>query len=82
MVLLITFFQVWSFSPPPENNDDDTAAVESASSTPGLGSSSADDSAELVLNPGRHRTVFSDPPPTIPSGNDGDDQPMPDAPSS
>ncbi|KAJ5805226.1 hypothetical protein N7474_011113 [Penicillium riverlandense] len=77
-----TVMEVWSFSPPPEHNDDDTAVVDSASSTPGLGSSSADDTAELVLNQARQRTVFSDPPPSISPANDGDDQPMPDAPSS
>jgi F-box and WD-40 domain protein CDC4 len=72
---MLTFPQVWSFSPPPDDADD-AVAIESASSTPGI-SSAAD--SELIMN-SRPRTLFSDPPPTIPSVSDSD-QLMPDAPS-
>ncbi|KAJ5753445.1 uncharacterized protein N7511_007598 [Penicillium nucicola] len=67
-----TVMEVWSFSPPLEDYDD--TAIESSSSTPGF--SSVDDN-ELAVPP-RHRTIFSDPPPSIPPGSDSD-QLMPDA---
>ncbi|KAJ5363544.1 uncharacterized protein N7496_009257 [Penicillium cataractarum] len=70
-----TVMEVWSFSPPPDDADD-AVVIESASSTPGIGSTV---DTELSVHP-RRRTLFSDPPPTIPSVSDSD-QPMPDAPS-
>lgn len=70
---LLIVQQVWSFSPPPEEIDD-TVAIESSSSTPGIGST---DHSELMMH-AHHRTVFSNPCPTIPPASDGD-QPMLDA---
>ncbi|KAJ5243332.1 uncharacterized protein N7469_001659 [Penicillium citrinum] len=69
-----TVMEVWSFAPPPDECDD-SVAIESASSTPGIGST---DDTDLDIH-SRHRTLFSDPPPTI-SSSDAD-QPMTDAPS-
>ncbi|KAJ5223807.1 hypothetical protein N7468_008349 [Penicillium chermesinum] len=68
-----TVMEVWSFSPPPDD-DEEYFAIESTSSTPGIGSTH-DDALKASC---RSRALYSDPPPTLPSGSDAD-QPMPDA---
>ncbi|EAW14062.1 F-box/WD repeat-containing protein [Aspergillus clavatus NRRL 1] len=83
-----TVMEVWTFSPPEEDGDED-AIIESTSSTPGLRLRKEISHDDLALNSSRsarHRTMFSDPPPTIPleddDDDDDDDQAMPDAPIS
>ncbi|KAF9893747.1 hypothetical protein FE257_009917 [Aspergillus nanangensis] len=57
-----TVMEVWTFSPPPEESIDDSVLVESGSTPPGP-------------TPGRHRALFSDPPPSLPASNDCSDPP-------
>jgi F-box and WD-40 domain protein CDC4 len=79
-----TVMEVWTFSPP--EDDDDGAVVESTASTPGLRPRQQSSQDDLSLNcssrPARHRTLFSDPPPTMSLNNNDDDHLMPDAPAS
>ncbi|GES57056.1 F-box and WD repeat-containing protein [Aspergillus terreus] len=63
-----TVMEVWTFSPPPEESMDDSVLESSTMAS--------EDYATQSEN--RHRALYSDPPPSLPSNND-DDHAMADA---